>query len=191
MLDFNSAGARGAQRPLPQPITSYHSWGRQSLAAHRNVYRPSWGDELGRFDDADAPVLAFGLGRSYGDSCLNDGGFLIDITALDHVMSFDAASGRIRCEAGVSLASILQLAVPQGWFLPVTPGTKFVTIAGAIANDVHGKNHHCSGTIGCHVRQFELLRSDGTRLICSLEQNPEWYAATIGGLGLTGIIVWA
>jgi FAD/FMN-containing dehydrogenase len=85
----------------------------------------------------------------------------------------------------------LQLAVPRGWFLPVTPGTKFVTIAGAIANDVHGKNHHCAGTIGCHTTQFELLRSDGSRLICSPEQNAEWYAATIGGLGLTGIILWA
>ncbi len=138
MFNFKSDSAPGSQHPLPQPITSYHSWGRQSLAAHRGVYRPSWADELVRFDDADAPVLAFGLGRSYGDSCLNDGGYLIDITAMDHVMSFDASSGRIRCAAGVSLATVLQLAVPQGWFLPVTPGTKFVTIAGAIANDVRG-----------------------------------------------------
>lgn len=184
-------GAPGAQPPFPQPVTSYFSWGRTPLAAHRGVYRPNWADELHRFDDADAPVLAFGLGRSYGDTCLNDGGYLIDITAMDHVMSFDAGSGRIRCAAGVSLATILQIAVPHGWFLPVTPGTKFVTIAGAIANDVHGKNHHCAGTMGCHVTQFELLRSDGTRFVCSPHQNAEWYAATIGGLGLTGIIVWA
>ncbi len=161
------------------------------MAAHRNVYRPNWADELGRFDDADAPVLAVGLRRSYGDSCLNDGGYLIDVTAMDHVMSFDRALGLIRCAAGVSLATILQLAVPQGWFLPVTPGTKFVTIAGAIANDVHGKNHHCAGTMGRHVKQFELLRSDGSRFICSPTKNAEWYAATIGGLGLTGIILWA
>jgi FAD/FMN-containing dehydrogenase len=190
MPNFSSDGAPRAPRPLQQSSTSYHSWGRYSVATHRDVYRPSWADELGRFDDADAPVLAIGLGRSYGDSCLNDGGYLIDITAMDHVMSFDAASGRIRCAAGVSLATILRVAVPQGWFLPVTPGTKFVTIAGAISNDVHGKNHHCAGTIGCHVTQFELLRSNGTRLICSPEQNPDWYAATIGGLGLTGVIVW-
>jgi FAD/FMN-containing dehydrogenase len=110
---------------------------------------------------------------------------------MNHVISFDAGSGRIRCAAGVSLATILQIAVPRGWFLPVTPGTKFVTVAGAIANDVHGKNHHCAGTIGCHVTQFELMRSDGNRFVCSPEQNAEWYAATIGGLGLTGIIVWA
>lgn len=181
----------GAQPPSPQPIASYFSWGRHPLAAHRGVFRPNWTDELDRFDHADGPVLAFGLGRSYGDSCLNDGGYLIDTTAMDHVISFDVDSGRIRCAAGVSLATILQIAVPQGWFLPVTPGTKFVTIAGAIANDVHGKNHHCAGTIGCHVTQFELLRSDGIRFVCSPQKNAEWYAATIGGLGLTGIIVWA
>lgn len=186
MLNLNGGGARSQQ-----PVTSYFSWGRNLLAAHRGVYRPNWADELGRFDHADAPVLAFGLGRSYGDSCLNDCGYLIDTAAMNHVISFDAGSGRIRCAAGVSLATILQIAVPRGWFLPVTPGTKFVTVAGAIANDVHGKNHHCAGTIGCHVTQFELMRSDGNRFVCSPEQNAEWYAATIGGLGLTGIIVWA
>lgn len=155
------------------------------------MYKPSWPDEIGRFDDADAPVLAFGLGRSYGDSCLNDGGYLIDVSGMDHVLSLDERLGLIRCCAGVSLATILQIVVPRGWFLPVTPGTKFVTVAGAIANDVHGKNHHCAGTIGCHVTQFELLRSDGSHLVCSPTQNREWYAATIGGLGLTGIILWA
>jgi FAD/FMN-containing dehydrogenase len=89
------------------------------------------------------------------------------------------------------LSDILALCVPHGWFLPVTPGTQFVTVGGAIANDVHGKNHHCEGTFGCHVRQFELLRTDGTRLLCSPQENTDWYAATIGGLGLTGVIVWA
>jgi len=135
-------------------------------------------------------VLAYGLGRSYGDSCLNDGGYLIDTSGLDHVLAFDSATGVICCSAGVSLATVLQVAVPRGWFLPVTPGTKFVTVAGAVANDVHGKNHHCAGTIGCHVAQLELLRSDGARFICSQRQNPEWFAATVGGLGLTGFITW-
>jgi FAD/FMN-containing dehydrogenase len=191
MFNFKSDNTPAAEHLLQQPISSYHSWGRQSVATHRKVFRPSWADELDRFDDADAPVLAFGLGRSYGDSCLNDGGYLIDIAGMDHVMSFDPGSGRIRCAAGVSLATILQVAVPRGWFLPVTPGTKFVTIAGAIANDVHGKNHHCAGTMGCHVTQFELLRSDGTRFVCSPTQNSELFGATIAGLGLTGIILWA
>jgi FAD/FMN-containing dehydrogenase len=176
--------------PLSLPVTSYLSWGRNCRAVHRNVYRPAWIDELGRFDDADAPVLAYGLGRSYGDSCLNDGGYLIDTSALDHVLAFDTETGVIRCSAGVSLATILQLSIPRGWFLPVTPGTKFVTVAGAVANDVHGKNHHCAGTIGCHVTRFELLRSDGNRLLCSPRENAGWFAATIGGLGLTGILLW-
>jgi FAD/FMN-containing dehydrogenase len=175
---------------LTAPVTSYRSWGRNCRAAHRGVFRPSWADELRRFDDADAPVLAYGLGRSYGDSCLNDGGYLIDCSAMDHVLAFDASSGILRCAAGISLASILQVAVPRGWFLPVTPGTKFVTIGGAVANDVHGKNHHVAGTIGCHVTQFELMRSDGSRVLCSPRQNPELFAATIGGLGLTGILTW-
>jgi FAD/FMN-containing dehydrogenase len=97
----------------------------------------------------------------------------------------------VRCEAGVSLAEILDIMVPRGWFLPVTPGTKFVSVGGAIANDIHGKNHHRSGTFGCHVTRFELLRSNGQRLICSPDQHSELFRATIGGLGLTGIIVWA
>ena len=97
----------------------------------------------------------------------------------------------MRCEAGVSLAEILDIFVPRGWFLPVTPGTKFVSVGGAIANDIHGKNHHRSGTFGCHVTCFELLRSNGQRLICSPDQNSELFRATIGGLGLTGVILWA
>ncbi len=92
---------------------------------------------------------------------------------------------------GVSLEELLQVIVPRGWFLPTTPGTKFVTIGGAIANDIHGKNHHRAGTFGCHVTRFELLRSTGERLLCSPSQNASWFAATIGGLGLTGLITWA
>ena len=88
----------------------------------------------------------------------------------------------------MSLDDILKLAIPNGWFLPVTPGTKFVTLGGAVANDVHGKNHHLRGTFGCHVRKFGLIRSDGSVLICSTEENTEYFAATIGGLGLTGVI---
>lgn len=136
-------------------------------------------------------MLPYGMGRSYGDSCLNDGGLLLNTKTLDRFIQFDPASGLIRCEAGVTLADILSLVVPCGWFLPVTPGTKFVTVGGAIANDVHGKNHHLTGTFGCHVTQFELLRSDGERLLCSPESNPEFFKATIAGLGLTGLISWA
>lgn len=141
--------------------------------------------------EGKGPLLPFGLGRSYGDSCLNEGGTLLSTTSLSRFISFDHATGVLACEAGVSLAEILQLVVPRGWFLPVTPGTKFVTLGGAIANDVHGKNHHADGTFGRHVRRFELLRSDGSRRICSPTENVELYRATIGGLGLTGLITWA
>lgn len=138
-----------------------------------------------------ATMLPFGNGRSYGDSCLNPGGAALRTKNLDHFISFDRETGVLACEAGVQLAEILQVVVPQGWFLSVTPGTRYVTIGGAIANDVHGKNHHRAGTFGCHVRRFELLRSDGNRMTCTANENPDWFAATIGGLGLTGLITWA
>lgn len=153
-----------------------------------------------RFDHRLAPlpkpdpgktVLPYGNGRSYGDSCLNTGGVLIDCRGLDRFISFDGDTGVLRCEAGVLLADILDVAVPRGWFLPVSPGTRFATVGGAIANDVHGKNHHRAGTFGCHVRCFELLRSDGKRLFCSPDENREYFQATIGGLGLTGVVTWA
>jgi FAD/FMN-containing dehydrogenase len=135
--------------------------------------------------------LPYGQGRSYGDSCLNEGGVLLETKGLRRLMAFDTVSGVLRCEAGVTLADILDVAVPRGWFLPVTPGTKFVSIGGAIANDIHGKNHHVAGTFGRHVTQLELLRSDGSRTLCSPAQNAALYRATIGGLGLTGLVLWA
>lgn len=136
-------------------------------------------------------MLAFGNGRSYGDVCLNEGGSLLQMRGLDRFIDFDHSSGRLRCEAGMLLSDILALAVPRGWFLPVTPGTRYVTVGGAIANDVHGKNHHSAGSFGHHVTAFELLRSDGTRLLCTPFENAGWFAATVGGLGLTGCITWA
>jgi len=110
---------------------------------------------------------------------------------LSRLLAFDHATGVLRCEAGVLLGQILEVFVPRGYFLPVSPGTKFVTVGGAIANDVHGKNHHRRGTFGSHVRCFELLRSNGERLLCSSAENTDWFHATIGGLGLTGLITWA
>lgn len=136
-------------------------------------------------------VLPRGNGRSYGDSCLNPGGTLLDARGLDRFIAFDPASGVLRCEAGLTLDALLALVVPQGWFLPVTPGTRYVTVGGAIANDVHGKNHHHVGTFGHHVMRFELLRSNGERVICSPSERAGLFGATVGGLGLTGLIVWA
>jgi FAD/FMN-containing dehydrogenase len=136
-------------------------------------------------------VLPYGNGRSYGDSCLNVDGVLVQTRALDRFISFDPSTGILACEAGILLSDILDLVVPAGWFIPVTPGTRFVTVGGAIANDVHGKNHHGAGTFARHVRRLDLARSDGQRLTCSPTENSDWFAATAGGLGLTGLILWA
>jgi FAD/FMN-containing dehydrogenase len=140
--------------------------------------------------DTGQKILPYGLGRSYGDSCLNDGAVLLITTALNRFIALDNTSGILRCEAGVTLAEILSVVVARGWFLPVTPGTKFVTVGGAVANDVHGKNHHGDGTFGRYVKNFALLRSDGIRYLCSPTQNQDLFQATIGGLGLTGLILW-
>jgi FAD/FMN-containing dehydrogenase len=165
----------------------YQSWGRVVRARH-SVVPLHW-----RTDDpfaaAARPVLAYGLGRSYGDSCLNDGGTLLATRGLDRFIALDVEKGLLACEAGVSLGEILDLVVPRGLFLPVVPGTKHVTVGGAIANDVHGKNHHRAGTFGAHVVEVELLRSNGQRVLCSRKENPALFAATVGGLGLTGLML--
>ena len=175
--------------PIPN-LANYQSWGRYPQVNQKS-YAVSWGHEDVPFADLPGTVLAYGQGRSYGDSCLNADGTLLDTAGLNRFIAFDPERGVLQCEAGTTLADILPVIAPHGWFLPVTPGTQFVSIGGAIANDVHGKNHHQAGTFGCYVRQFELLRSDGSRLVCSPSQHPQLFAATIGGLGLTGLIVWA
>jgi FAD/FMN-containing dehydrogenase len=136
-------------------------------------------------------VLPYGNGRSYGDVALNDGENLLLTKGLDRFIAFDPVAGTLSCEAGVLLDEILEIIVPRGWFVPVTPGTRFVTLGGAIANDVHGKNHHTRGSFGNHVRCLSLLRSDQGTVECSPELNSDLFAATIGGLGLTGLIVSA
>lgn len=136
-------------------------------------------------------ILPFGSGMSYGDSCLAASDHVIRLTSLDRFMSADWKTGLLKAESGVTLEDILALSIPRGWFLPVTPGTRYATLGGAIANDVHGKNHHRRGTFGRHLRRFGLVRSDLGRLTCSPEERPDLFRATIGGLGLTGIIEWA
>ncbi len=171
----------------------FFSWGRYPNIKQSKMIVSDRFAELPLNAETELPygVLPYGNGRSYGDSCLNEGGVIVGTEHLNRFISFDAASGILRCEGGVLLSEILDLVVPQGWFIAVTPGTKFVSVGGAIANDVHGKNHHRAGTFGCHVRCFELLRSTGERLICSPEQNTEYFRTTISGLGLTGLITWA
>lgn len=169
------------------------SWGRYPYFS-QYIARVSWRDELestlASLRSQHSSVLPYGNGRSYGDSCLAASDHLLQTRGLDRFISADWRLGIIRAEAGVTLEQILQLSIPRGWFLPVTPGTKFVTLGGAVANDVHGKNHHVRGTFGLHVSRFSLLRSDHGIIECSEQENGDLFAATIGGLGLTGVIVW-
>ncbi len=169
----------------------YESWGRYPKYEPSDVIKLNWRHEIPRLDEYKKSVLPYGLGKSYGDSCLNHKNILIDAAGLNKIIDFNPETGTIRVEAGVSLSTILDFILPRGYFLATTPGTKLITVGGAIGNDVHGKNHHKMGTFGCHVTKFELLRSDGQRLICSETENPELFRATIGGLGLTGLITWA
>lgn len=167
---------------------SGRSWGRFPITRETVIELSSRHIPLPRVNGLSLPI---GNARSYGDSCLNDSGTLFATRGLDHFIAFDPSSGRLTCEAGVLFSEILDLVVPQGWFIPVTPGTRFVTVGGAIGNDVHGKNHHRAGTFGHHLVAFELLRTDGSRLLCSPIENADWFHATVGGLGLTGVVTWA
>ena len=177
-----------SSKPATAPL---ESWGRYPVY-NANIIPLHWRSD---FPDAATSVhncsLVVGMGRSYGDSCLLKDGNLLVTTAMNRLIAFDPATGLLTAEAGLTLAQILDFAVPRGFFLPVTPGTKYVTLGGAIANDIHGKNHHVAGCFGNHITEFELVRSDGSRRICSPTENPDWFSATIGGLGRTGMITWA
>jgi FAD/FMN-containing dehydrogenase len=192
-MSGQSAATRRKQPAVAQPSGRIFSWGRYPKTAHQHVHKPAWNDQLPEILHAAAPrsLLPYGLGRSYGDSCLNAGRELVDCRRLNRILGFDESTGMLSCESGVSLSDIIDVFLPRGWFLPVTPGTRFVTVGGAIANDVHGKNHHCAGTFGAHVRQIGLHRSNDGLVICNAEENPDMLRATIGGLGLTGVIAWA
>ena len=168
----------------------FESWGRYPKL-EADVIPLSWATDFPLPNAPATKILPVGAGRSYGDVCLLEHGTLLKTRGMDRFQNFDPATGILRCEAGVTLAEILDFAVPRGFFLPVTPGTKYVTVGGAIANDIHGKNHHIAGTFGCHVPRFELVRSDGARFECSPSENSDWFSATVGGMGLTGLITWA
>jgi FAD/FMN-containing dehydrogenase len=133
-------------------------------------------------------VIARGQGRSYGDAALNEGGRVLLTERVNRLLEFDTEQGILRAEAGTTLAEILPVIVAQGWFLPVTPGTKFVSLGGCVAADVHGKNHHHNGSFGDYVVAIELILADGSRVTCSPSEKPELFWATVGGMGLTGII---
>ncbi len=185
----------GAVENIPgfYETNSLRSWGR-TLASWHVAARPAWRDEAVSALSAGAAhangVLAIGLGRSYGDTGLNPDGAAIVMAGVDRLLAFDPATGIVRAEAGMALAALLAFLLPRGFFLPVTPGSQYVTLGGAVANDVHGKNHHGAGTFGAWVRAIGLVRSDGTEHVLRAEDPTNLFAATIGGLGLTGLITW-
>jgi FAD/FMN-containing dehydrogenase len=164
------------------------SWGNYPKA--RNVvHRFGDHDSLRKLLAGKTEFIARGNGRSYGDSSLNEN--LIHVRPYDCFLSFDSEKGEISVQAGVLLAEILEVVIPKGWFLPVTPGTKYVTVGGAIASDVHGKNHHIANSFCRHVTDFTLMLASGDVVQCSRSENEEVFRATCGGMGLTGIILTA
>jgi FAD/FMN-containing dehydrogenase len=170
------------------------SWGRLGSHPHELVAlhdRARVPGQIARAADTHGSGLAQGNARSYGDVCLNPGGRLWRTLGLDRFIAFDAAGGRLRCEAGVLLRDIQRMSLAHGWLLPVTPGTQLVTVGGAIANDVHGKNHHALGSFGDHVLSLRLARTGGNVIDCGPDRQAGWFAATVGGMGLTGVIVEA
>lgn len=169
----------------------YQSFGRVGPPSGSAISAAEAITLIGAGEADENSLAAFGNGRSYGDSCLNRAGTLVDMRSLNRILAFDPATGDLRAEAGAMLSDIIDHVLPHGWFPAVVPGTRFVTLGGAIANDIHGKNHHRRGSFGCHVRGFTLLRSDGAIHNCSHDANPDLFGATIGGLGLTGLILSA
>jgi decaprenylphospho-beta-D-ribofuranose 2-oxidase len=173
-------------------LTRLTGWGltEPSMA---DLARPESADEVAALvKGAQATgVIARGLGRSYNNAAQNGGGLVVDMTALANVLSFDPVGGLVTCEAGVSLEQLMTAFLPAGWFVPVTPGTRQVTVGGALAADVHGKNHHSAGSFARHVTSFDLLMADGETRTVTPESDPDLFWATAGGMGLTGIIVRA
>ena len=170
-----------------KPIT-YTGWGRVAIATS-DVYRPERQTALAALV-ADRPGPALGGLRSYGDACLNDEGTAIDMTRLDRVQSFDPETGRITVEGGVRLGDLSRWLAPRGWLPAVMPGTGFATVGGAIANDVHGKNHHNAGSFGQHVLEMDVITPKGAKTT-GPDKLPELFKATVGGMGQTGVIARA
>ncbi len=164
-------------------------WGRSSAAASR-VCRPERQGEIAAALDETGPegLIAHGAGRAYGDAALNSGGRALLTTRLDRLLSFEPTTGEVVAEPGVTFRDLLNVFVPRGFMPPTSPGTAFATVGGAVAADVHGKNHDRHGSFGDHVQWFDLLTADGQTRRVSAESDPDLFAATIGGMGLTGII---
>ena len=164
-------------------------WGRYPCA-ESDVYRPERRAELAAIVTANSSsLIARGAGRAYGDAAINGGHRVVDLQRLNRMLGFDARSGLLRCDAGVTISEIIDVFLPRGFFPPVTPGTRFVTLGGSIAADVHGKNHHRDSSLGTHVLWFDLMLASGEVRRCSREENAGLFWATVGGMGLTGVIL--
>ena len=165
-------------------------WGRSSRATVRACRPERWSSATQSVTSRpEGGMIPFGGGRSYGDAALNDGGHVMLTERLDRVLAFDAEKGELVCEAGATIAELHRWLVPKGFLLPSIPGTGFATIGGAVANDVHGKNHDRHGGFGDHVVWIDLLLADGSIRRVSAADDDDLFAATIGGLGLTGLIL--
>ncbi|MDV9191168.1 FAD-binding oxidoreductase [Streptomyces sp. SR27] len=180
-------------RVLDEDCEAITGWGRTAPTLAR-VHRPRGHAEVVAAVDAlradpARGTIARGLGRAYGDAAQNAGGTVLDMTGLDRVLAVDTTAGLVVCEAGVSLHRLMTALLPRGWFVPVTPGTRYVTVGGAIGADIHGKNHHLSGSFGRHVASLELLTADGE--IRTVLPGTPLFDATTGGMGLTGVILSA
>ena len=166
------------------------SWGNCIQSENTLIRLPNRLDVQKLINRGTHSGLAYGMGRSYGDVCLNDD-ILWGTRGLDRFVSFDENSGRLTCEAGMLLKDIQTFAVSRGWMLPITPGTQLITLGGAIANDVHGKNHHVHGSFGDHINKIVLSRTTGEVVECGPDFRQDWFSATVGGIGLTGVILEA
>jgi FAD/FMN-containing dehydrogenase len=166
----------------------FNSWGQVATLFHDEMFFSTRNDSFPTISNTGQTILPVGKARSYGDVCTNHNHVILHCSTLNKFIRWSEKEAVLECESGVTLHQILTYFVPKGWFLKITPGTKFVTLGGAIANDIHGKNHHTAGNFSRSVISFELLRSDNSRICCSRAENQDLFYATIGGLGLTGII---
>ncbi|WP_338677147.1 FAD-binding oxidoreductase [Streptomyces sp. SCSIO 30461] len=179
-----------ATAPPASPVT-VTGWGRTAPSAARLVIRPRTHEEAVEAvrHCGGRGSIARGLGRAYGDAAQNAGGAVVDMTGLARIRTVDAEAGIVVCDAGVSLHQLTEVLLPLGWFVPVTPGTRYVTVGGAIGADIHGKNHHVCGSFTRHVRSLELLTADGEVRVAV--PGTDLFDATAGGMGLTGVILSA